>query len=191
MEKGDFIQFLLNGGHKNVNLFRWLAFAFCFSLSTPRMYYFSASDTFFIVELKSTYKTGAHCGDKTCRKWPVGHYPGHVCNMRVTEPPHCITVLLFSALSWNFFFVFMNNFFLCVSVAVCEIMPGNSSRNHTYIRKEAINNNKFSARSRSKNEHEPLKAWRRLGKWKDTIQAQGAAKDIAASAAIARHHVMF
>lgn len=108
------------------------------SLSTPRMYYFSASHCGVKnLPIKQVRNTG------TSLSHVRSHVQGFVRGSRcaVTEPPHCITVPLFIRSLFNFYIVpFMNNFFLCVSFAVCEKMPGNSSRNHT-SKNKAINGN--------------------------------------------------
>lgn len=68
--------------------------------------------------------------------WNAGHWTPSL--------HHCST--FFFALSLIFFFSccsWTTLFSMCIGGCVRTEMPGNSSRNHTHIRKKAINNNNF------------------------------------------------
>lgn len=110
------------------------------SLSTPLMYYFSAS----------------RCGvknlpTKQVRNAGMSLFPSRVqgfsCGYRglqcaVTEPPHCITVPLFIRSLLNFYFVpFMSNFF-SMCIGCCEKKCQATAAVTTYIQNKAINSNK-------------------------------------------------
>lgn len=111
------------------------------SLSTPLMYYFSAS----------------RCGvknlpTKQVRNAGMSLFPSRVqgfsCGYRglqcaVTEPPHCITVPLFIRSLLNFYFVpFMSNFFsMCIGCCVWKKCQATAAVT-TYIQNKAINSNK-------------------------------------------------